>query len=419
MSIVSPATDVWAFGLLVYYALTGRPYWRAASGAPGTNVSQLLRELLADPIPPASARAAEQGVGEAIPRGFDAWLARCLERDPTRRFPDGGTAAAALAQVLGPGNLDGVSYGGGARYETGAPASLSGTSPTMAVTGRNPRRATSTWVPALVGIALLLLGVAASALALGFVAFPLQKRVASASASAAVPQAPASDPPPTPTPTPTPTGETSYPVVPPASAAPVPVSVARPDLDGEWTIRAARTPEGASYVGVVGISTLGATKLVQWRLPGQVIQGVGRVDGDRLDVAYGLHGYALGVYHIQGGVLRGRLVDATAPEVEMTERLRGPASLEGTFTIEESSIGAVGSVIVGRHGSRMVFTRATAVSSLRGIGVRQGDRIVVAYSQQMEAGVVTYALARDGKSMDGVWAGGLSPATGVETLARP
>jgi hypothetical protein len=34
-----------------------------------------------------------------LPPTFDAWLLRCLERDPVRRFPTAGTAAMALAEI--------------------------------------------------------------------------------------------------------------------------------------------------------------------------------------------------------------------------------------------------------------------------------------------------------------------------------
>jgi hypothetical protein len=59
----------------------------------------LLVEILAAPIPPASERAAHQGV--ALPAGLDAWFARCLVRDPAARFTTAGDAHRELERALG------------------------------------------------------------------------------------------------------------------------------------------------------------------------------------------------------------------------------------------------------------------------------------------------------------------------------
>ncbi|MEM9490497.1 MAG: protein kinase, partial [Myxococcota bacterium] len=99
-SELSPATDVWALGLLVFRMLVGRSLWRSAEQSQ-VALSGLWRELLLDPIPAASVRAAEYGRAERIPSGVDRWLSRCLDRDPRARFGDARQAAAMLAQLLG------------------------------------------------------------------------------------------------------------------------------------------------------------------------------------------------------------------------------------------------------------------------------------------------------------------------------
>jgi len=96
---IRPATDVWALGLIAFNCLTGKYYWKSAN-LPSPNLTALLRELVVEPIAPASQRAAELGCTGAMPRGFDDWFARCMERDPHRRLQDASVALEALVPVL-------------------------------------------------------------------------------------------------------------------------------------------------------------------------------------------------------------------------------------------------------------------------------------------------------------------------------
>ena len=96
---ISPATDVWAVGLIAFWSLTGKSYWRAMATGGGT-IGEVLRELLVEALPPASERAREYGVAEP-PAGFDAWFARAVARDPKARFAEGGEACDALVALLG------------------------------------------------------------------------------------------------------------------------------------------------------------------------------------------------------------------------------------------------------------------------------------------------------------------------------
>ncbi|MEJ7727652.1 MAG: serine/threonine-protein kinase [Polyangiaceae bacterium] len=121
---VTPATDVWALGLLAFYLLTGRLYWLAGDGANGTP-TMFLRELLLDRLAPASMRAADYGCPVPIPPSFDAWFARCVDRSPERRYADGSCARAALDPILAamaassaPPHLEAVA-GEGARTSPG------------------------------------------------------------------------------------------------------------------------------------------------------------------------------------------------------------------------------------------------------------------------------------------------------------
>jgi serine/threonine protein kinase len=103
-----PSTDVWALGLIAFYLLTGRTYWRSSHG-PEASLSALLVEILTGPIVAPSVRAAELGSTVALPPGFDAWFLRCVEREPGARFMDAGLALVSLAMALEPAPLAGSS----------------------------------------------------------------------------------------------------------------------------------------------------------------------------------------------------------------------------------------------------------------------------------------------------------------------
>ncbi len=96
---LNPATDVWALGLIVFYLLTGKYYWRAPN-AGAADLMTVLNEVMLTPLDPASARAREYGVGHLLPAGFDRWFARCVDRYASRRWADASAAWEALVPVL-------------------------------------------------------------------------------------------------------------------------------------------------------------------------------------------------------------------------------------------------------------------------------------------------------------------------------
>jgi serine/threonine protein kinase len=97
--LIRASTDVWALGLLAFWLLTGRHYWKSANRAEST-LQALLVEKLVEPLVAASERAQWLGVGERIPEGFDQWFARCVCRDPSARFRDAREAWIELDPVL-------------------------------------------------------------------------------------------------------------------------------------------------------------------------------------------------------------------------------------------------------------------------------------------------------------------------------
>jgi hypothetical protein len=98
---VSPATDIWAVGLLVFWMLTGATYWRSARMQPAS-LPSLMREVVLDPIEPASVRSADLGASRTFSPAMDAWFATCLDRDPGRRFPTATMCRDALIRALSP-----------------------------------------------------------------------------------------------------------------------------------------------------------------------------------------------------------------------------------------------------------------------------------------------------------------------------
>jgi len=99
---ITPATDVWALGLLVYRMLTGVSYWRGANAPDGTvSVGGLVLEVVVQPLDPASLRAREMGVAALLPAGFDAWFARCVVREQDQRFANASLTWDALEPILG------------------------------------------------------------------------------------------------------------------------------------------------------------------------------------------------------------------------------------------------------------------------------------------------------------------------------
>ncbi len=157
---VTPATDVWALGLIAYTLLTGRSYWKTAA-QPDASLMHVMREVLFDPIDPASSRAASQGAH--LPTAFDRWFARCVAREPTARYQNAGQLFADLAPLLGYQRPSTGPSGGAAlvppaagavpyvtRYDSGSVPSAT-TGSVGAVSVGNAGGATSVPVPGRVG----------------------------------------------------------------------------------------------------------------------------------------------------------------------------------------------------------------------------------------------------------------------------
>jgi formylglycine-generating enzyme required for sulfatase activity/tRNA A-37 threonylcarbamoyl transferase component Bud32 len=98
---VRPAADVWAYGLLAFFVLTGRCFWRAAnvSGSQYKSAA-VLAEVIGKPIPSATARVKELCVAVTLPAGFDDWLMCCVAREESDRFKSAVECVPALLALL-------------------------------------------------------------------------------------------------------------------------------------------------------------------------------------------------------------------------------------------------------------------------------------------------------------------------------
>jgi serine/threonine protein kinase len=81
---VTPATDVWQLGILMYEMLTGKLPFGA------DNPSALYAQILNADFTPVSR------LQSTLPASFEKVINRCLQKDPAKRFPSGVELLAAL-----------------------------------------------------------------------------------------------------------------------------------------------------------------------------------------------------------------------------------------------------------------------------------------------------------------------------------
>lgn len=98
-AVISSRTDVWAMGLVAFFLLVGKHYWKTAYDE-NAGTGQVFVEVAGGPIPAASVRAAEYGRAAILPQGFDDWFYRCVVRQPEARFADAAEAAKALTEIM-------------------------------------------------------------------------------------------------------------------------------------------------------------------------------------------------------------------------------------------------------------------------------------------------------------------------------
>ncbi|MBW2453053.1 MAG: serine/threonine protein kinase [Deltaproteobacteria bacterium] len=96
---IEPSADVWALGLIIFRLITGQIYWRHMQAS--SSAVDIAQEIIEGKIDKASQRADELGSLVVVPPAFDAWFARCVCRNPKKRFADAGEAYEELARAMG------------------------------------------------------------------------------------------------------------------------------------------------------------------------------------------------------------------------------------------------------------------------------------------------------------------------------
>ena len=96
---ITPATDIWALGLVAFYFLSAKSYWLTGQDERAI-LPAVIKEVTDGAKCPASARLRELAVVLELPLAFDDWFATCLNPDPNQRYRSAGEAVRALAQAL-------------------------------------------------------------------------------------------------------------------------------------------------------------------------------------------------------------------------------------------------------------------------------------------------------------------------------
>ena len=196
------------------------------------------------------------------------------------------------------------------------------------------------------------------------------------------------------------------------------------DPSGTYAVTSSTNPGGApGYTGSIKITRAGDVHDVTWTIPNTPpYTGVAVLSGSILGVGWGLGSrYGVAVYTVSGGHLSGRWATKGSGERAGSETLDGPAGLSGTYKITSGAApdgkGYTGTVSITPTGETYAVKWALATESYGGVGIKQGDTLVVGWGDVgKDAGVVSYQVS--GSVLNGKWATPGGTKLGTELLGK-
>lgn len=97
-SAVSPATDIYALGMMAYTLLVGIPYWEDEREK-STHFAAFFMATMQGPQEAPTMRAARREV--VLPQSFDSWFAQATSKAQDQRFRSASVAVKGLTTALG------------------------------------------------------------------------------------------------------------------------------------------------------------------------------------------------------------------------------------------------------------------------------------------------------------------------------
>lgn len=177
-----------------------------------------------------------------------------------------------------------------------------------------------------------------------------------------------------------------------------------------------------SYTGTVNITNKRGIYRLIWNIPQSPrYEGVGIVVDNILCVGWSESGsYGVVVYKVEGGKLKGEWTTSKSDGIGK-EDLEGPKGLSGVYEIvssvsPETSRGYNGRVTINQYGDIYLVTWLLESESYSGVGILEGDLLIVGWGVGQKTGVVYYKI--ENNTLLGRWTIPQATKIGIENLSK-